>query len=428
MKRKLLSGYTGIITLFLLLAAGMLIEGCHSKSNHAVANGKFYYTCPMHPQIHKDKPGNCPICGMKLIKIQPDTSSAISLAASLSYLTEPVTQTVVGDFKVISPEKISPADTITADGYTGFDERAVNTVAARAGGRIEKLYVKYTNQPIYKGEPLTKLYSPQLLSAQRNLLQAVKDKDTGITSALKENLYNLGMRPQEVQQVIQTHQPLVEITIYSPYGGISQKTTAGLNTVMPAGDSIMNAASSSNASGAPELLNIREGMYVSAGQTVFSVQNVNQVWVILNVFNRDIGNIRPGDPVTLSAAADPSNRISGKVDFILPYRIDNEKTTRVRVYLNRLPENWKIGTLLRGWIAIGGGQYGWSVPLSAVNRLGTSSVVWVQDKQYQHVFHARKVNTAEQAGGHILIISGLRDGDKIAENASYMVDSDSFIQ
>ncbi len=400
----------GIMILSLLAATTLLIGGCHSKTGEIAAGGKAYYTCPMHSQIHEDKPGNCPICGMKLIKIEPDTSSAISLAASLRYLTEPVTQTVVGNFKVISAAKINLPDTITADGYTGFDERAVNTIAARVEGRIEKLYVKYTNQPIYKDEPLMKLYSPQLLSAQRNLLQAVKDKDERIANALKENLYNLGMRPQEVRQVLQSGQPLVDITIYSPYEGISRQIDTTLNMA------------------APELLSTREGMYVNAGQMVFSIQNISRVWVILNVFSRDIANVRQGDPVRLSSAADPAKIITGQVNFIPPYRAVAEKTTRVRVYLNRLPEDWKIGTLLRGNIIISRRKGGWFVPLSAVNRLGSSSVVWVMDKEHADVFHARSVITGEQTGDHIRVVSGLGDSDKIVENAAYMVDSDSFIQ
>lgn len=435
MKRKLLLRYAGIMTILLSLTAGLILEGCHPESRQVASSAKFYYTCPMHPQIHEDQPGDCPICGMKLVKVEPAASEGAPLDSALSYLEEPVTKTVVGDFKVISPEKIKPADTITADGYTGFDERALNTVASRVSGRIEKLYIKYTNQSVHQGEPLMKIYSPRLLSVQRDLLQAVKNKDTVIIVSLKENLYNLGMYRQEVEQVMQTGQPLADITIYSPYPGISRSPgNSAMNgevNNMGTDNSINMQASntsSSNASSAPELLTIREGMYVNAGQTVFSIQDISRVWALLNAFNKDVPNIRVGDPAGLSAAADQVNIIRGKVDFIPSYRVENEKTTRVRVYLSRLPENWKIGTLLRGWIATSGSRHGWSVPVSAVNRLGTSSVVWVQDKQYPHVFHASKVSTAEQTGDHILITSGLHDGDKIAENASYMVDSDSFIE
>jgi Cu(I)/Ag(I) efflux system membrane fusion protein len=361
-------------------------------------------------------------CGAKTNKTAAATAG-IPVDSVLSYLKEPVTRTVVGDFKVISPGETERGDTVIADGYTGFDERALNIVATRVGGRIEKLFVKYINQRVRKGQALMKLYSPQLLSAQRNLLQAVKDKDTAIIASLRESLYNLGMYPQEVEQTVQTGRPIVEVPIYSPYDGIAQDIMAAQTIRMDTGDTPMTRSS-----GAPELLSIHEGMYVNAGQTAFSIQNIHRVWAILNVFSQDIAVIRVGDRVDLYAEAEPSDPVTGQVDFIPPYRTAAEKTTRIRVYLDRLPPNWKIGTLLRGVIVPGRHAGGWSVPLSAVNRLGAGSVVWVQDKVRPNVFHARNIVIGMQTGDRIRVISGLGEGDKIVENAAYMVDSDSFIQ
>ncbi len=431
--------------LFLFLVTGLFLEGCHSKTPETGANGRIYYTCPMHSRIHEDKPGNCPICGMKLVKIETDPETVIPLDSALRYIEDPVTKTVVGNFKVISPGKINPGDTITAEGYTSFDERDGNRVACRVGGRIEKLFVKYANQPIHKGQPLMKLYSPELLSVQRNLLEAVRDKDDLIITALKENLYNLGIHPQQVQQVIQSGQPLVEETIYSPYAGISREITTTQNSGLAPGYGPMSDVvpgmggssslkmeagngSSDNKSGGPELLRIQEGMYVDAGQTVFSVQNMDHIWVILNVFNQDIAEISQGDLVLLSDASDSGQMITGKVNFISPFQVGGERTTRVRVYLNRLPDNWRVGSLVRGQIVAKGNNQGWAVPASAVNFLGTGNVVWVQDLKYPHVFHSREVITGEQTGDQIKIISGLKEGDKIAEIGSFMVDSDSFTQ
>ena len=416
----------------------ILLLGCQSKTGKKNSTGSTYYTCAMHPQIHEEEPGNCPICGMKLIKIEPDARSGNSLNTSLRYLEEPATQTVIGDFKVFTPADTTAADTLVADGYIGFDERAVNSIASRVAGRIEHLYVKYSNEPIHQGQPLMKLYSPELLSAQRNLLEALKDQDTSIIIPLKENLYHLGMLPSEVREVIKTGHPIVNVTIYSPYEGISQPiggpkihAQAGNNNSM--GNSLTENKNSGdggneNSSPNPELLGLEEGMYVSSGQTVFSVQGVHRVWAILNVFSRNLPDILKGDDVLLFASGNPGHLVTGQVNFIPPYRTNLDKTSQIRVYLSHLPENWRVGTFLRGKIIIQGGEKGWYVPLSAVNRLGSSDVVWVQDKDHPNVFHARRVITAGQTGGEIRIISGLEAHDRIAENASYMVDSDSFIR
>lgn len=450
MKRKKLSS----VFLMILFSSALLFSGCQSKQtgNQHRETG-FYYTCPMHHQIHEDKPGYCPICGMKLIKVSLSSDEEQTpLDSALSYLTEPVTQTVVGSFKVIEPVTAAPEDTVTADGYIGFDERDVNMVNTRITGRIEKLYVRYTNQHIRKGQPLMVIYSPQLVNAERNLLQAVQDKDQALIAGLKEQLLNLGMHTSEIQEMIHKGQPLVGITIYSPYDGISRQTSAGQgiettqsNSTSNMGGGNMNSSGSSDAgqsgmkpgislssftgqNNEPELLNIREGIYVNMGQTVFSIQNISRTWAILHVFTRNIWYIHPGDAVNVFADADPAYIVKGQVNFIPPYRSGNEKTTRIRVYLDHLAAGWKIGTLIHGKIMTNGHDQGVYVPVSAVNRLGLHhDVVWVQDQDHTNVFHVRNVEAGIQTADSIQILAGIQPGEKIAENAAYMVGSDSFI-
>lgn len=407
-----------IIVLILMTITVALLSGCQSEQNrntkaqnqNSKSDTGSYYTCSMHHQIHKNEPGNCPICGMKLIKVTPSSGeNNMPLDSSLSYLTEPVTTTVVGSFKVIKPVKTKLNDTVVADGYIGFDERDMNKINTRVTGRIEKLYVKYTNQSIREGQPLMTIYSPELLSAQRDLLQAVKDSDQAIISVLKKRLLNLGMKDNEVEKVLQNKKPLARITVYSPYKGISRQPNS----------------SSGNTT---ESLDVKEGMYVNKGQPVFSVQNIHKTWAILNIFTEDVSHIQPGNRVSLYADADPENIIKGRINFIPPYREQNEKTTQVRVYLNKLPENWKIGTLIHGRIAINDENSGWYIPLSAVNNLGMHHVIWVQDKKHKGVFRAREVKTGLAMGDSIEVISGIKPEDKIVANAAYMVGSDSFIQ
>lgn len=432
--------------MMILFSSVVIFSGCQSKKVNKQQETDVYYTCSMHPQIHKDKPGNCPICGMKLIKVMPTSNGdMMPLDSSLIYLTQDVTKTVVGSFKVIEPVKTEPDDTIAATGYIGFDKRNINNVNTRVTGRIEKLYIKYSNQRIHKGQPLMTIYSPELLSTQKDLLQVVKDNDQSLIISIKEKLLNLGMRANEIQKVLQSGKPLTRITIYSPYNGISQKTTTGnpMNNVAPSnsmsssqtemgmGGSNMSAPetmATGQVTNQPEGLNIREGMYVSRGQTVFAVQNINKTWAILNVFTENVSHIQPGDPVGLYADADPQNIIKGHIDFIPPYREQGKKTTQVRVYLNSIPDSWKIGTLIHGRITLSEENKGWYVPLSAVNDLGMHKVVWIQDKEYSNIFHAREVETGLQTEDSIEVISGIKPGDKIAANAAYMVGSESFIQ
>lgn len=408
-----LKGFNRFVSIgILILAEFTLFTACQPQQANK-QQVDVYYTCSMHPQIHKDEPGNCPICGMKLMEVKPSVNKdKMPLDSALSYLTEPVTQTSVGFFKVIEPIKTNSGDTITAEGYIGFDRRGEHKVNTRVTGRIEKLYVSYTNQRIHKGQPLMEIYSPELLRVQRNLVQVMQDKDQTLIKALKAQLLNLGMQKSEIQKVMQSKKPLSPIIVYSSYNGISRQTNL----------------EPSDRKNTTELLNIREGMYVKRGQTVFSIQKVNTTWAILNVFTENVTHLQPGNPVSLYADVNPKVIVKRKIDFIPPYRKQNEKTTRVRVYLNSMPDSWKIGTLIHGRIAINEPGKGWYIPLSAVNRLGMHNIIWVQDKEQANVFHAREVETGLQAGDSIEVISGINPGDKVAANAAYMVGSESFIE
>lgn len=416
--------------------AMVLIYSCQSKqANRQQATG-VYYTCPMHHQIHSDKPGKCPICGMTLVKVDPGSNQNVSIDSSLKYLVQPVNEVVVGNYQVISPERLSLHDTINAYGHIGFDKSSVNTISTLVTGRIEKLYVKYENQQIHAGQPLMEIYSPQLLSAQRDLQQAIKDNNETLMAAIKQQLLNLGMSNTEVMKVADSGYIIPYVTIYSPYNGISSNPSVNLSATLSNTD---NMSSMNNNKGntnrnesepaiinsGSDLLNIQQGMYVNSGQTVFTIQNIHQTWAILNVFNQNVWKIHIGDEVLLSADADSAKIIHGEISFIPPYRSNNKKTTAIRVYI---PNTWKIGTLIHGKIVSENNEYGFLVPATAITRLGIHAIVWVQNADHPDVYEKRDVQIGEEINNQILIVSGINSKDKIVENAAYMVDSDSFIE
>ncbi len=413
----------------ILVSVILGIQGCHEKSAEGKTVQGFYYTCSMHSQVHEDKPGNCPICGMKLIKVKAAVQATLPTDSSLLYLVKPVTGTVVGDLKWVYPVRIDPVDTLFADGEISYDSRQLNTVSSRVGGRIEKLYVRYTNQAIFAGQPLMELYSPELLSVQRFLLQASRNQDTTIMNSLKANLLNLGMYQNEVAQVLRTRRPITSITIKSPYAGISQ--IPGIQgAATPSSMNSMNASNGNNTrnTSATQPLDIREGMYIRSGETLFSIQDINRIWGILNVLNGDLPFIQTGDTVQFHTLSNPGVAYYGRIDFIPPYRENGEKTSRLRIYLKNAVSDWKIGTLLQGKIIIHHKKSGWYVPRSAVNFLGNDKVIWVANKNHPDFYQAIRVVTGEEVGGMVGIESKINQFDRVVENAAYMVDSESPIQ
>lgn len=345
-------------------------------------------------------------------KVENKVANSDSL---LKYLAEPTTQTAIGYFKTIELQPMSLKDTLNVEGFIGFDQRALNTINTRITGRIDHLFVKYAGQQIRSGQPLMEIYSPELVAAQHNLLQAVSGGDQTLIKALKDQLLNLGMAAAEINRVIQTGKPILNITIYSPYNGISQSPQmtgmamqeGGNNTDLP----------------------IKEGQYVQKGEPVFAIQNTSQKWATLNILNQDFMSVKLGNAVQLFAEANLQQIVSGRIDFIPPFRNEDEQTSQVRVYLNNLPEQWKIGTLIRAKIVTQTGGESLYIPRSAVNILGPNHcVVWVQNKDRENVFQVRNVETGLQKGNFIQILGGIAPNEKIAKDASFMLDNDSYIE
>lgn len=355
---------------------------------------------------------SCQSESYKIPKPKPSKNQSDSI---LKYLVQPVTETVIGNFKTITPKLFTKEDTLKVYGHIGFDQSALTTLSSRISGRIEKLYIEHTNQHIRKGQALMEIYSPELLTVQRNLLQAIEDRDKTLVSGLKKRLQNLGMTINEINQIIQTGKPITSITIYSPINGISRNPKMVGKNMQDNSQAIM--------------LPIRKGEYINKGQTVFAIQSITKKWAILNIFNQDLGSIQEGASVRLYAEGKPEFVINGKIDFIPPFRDDSGKTSQIRVYLKNLPGSWKVGTLIRGEIAIGGNEKSFFIPLSAVNHLGHNhNVVWVQNQKHKKVFRAQNVKTGIRKGNYIQILSGINQDERIAKNASYMIGYESFVK
>ncbi|POY35366.1 hypothetical protein C3K47_14980 [Solitalea longa] len=409
---------------FILLI--IAFSACQKKKH---TESEATYTCPIHPQVVQDHPGTCPICGMDLEKKVTATDVNEKEKQELNELAKEVNGTVVGNFKTVYPRGRNANDTVRLNGYFGLDDRAKNSVSSRVSGRIEKLYIKYENQLVSKGQKLFDIYSPELLAAQRDLLFVIKNNDMELVSGLKNKLFNLGMTQAEVSQIIKTGKPLQLISIYSPYNGVSH-ALASASTGQKAsttgdGMGMSNAATAAKGSTSASST-IREGMYVSKGQTLFELMSHGQAWVLLSAYEKDLPLIRTGDEVLITVPSEKGHLITGKVDFIQPYYDNDKQTATIRVYIPSHHE-LKIGNFIQGMIVHRNISEGFFVPKTAVYDLGKTKIVWVADKA-DKTFTARTVTTGSSSGDWIQIKSGLNDDEKVAVNAAYLVDSDSFIE
>lgn len=400
---------------FVLAIAFFNFTGCKNNSDKKVsanAGIEETYTCPMHPQIIKHEPGNCPICGMPLVK-KENASREIS-EVDLSTLLQSDNNTVVSSIPVTTMQFANQEIQLDALGSVEYDTRFMKTISARVSGRIEKLYIKYRYQPVRARDKVMDIYSPELLTGQQNLLFLIKNDPTNtpLINAAKQRLLLLGMNNNQLQKVIATGKAIYSVTIYSNYTGHVHET-GNINS--------SQQIISMNESGE---LSIKEGMYVEKGQPVFQVNNMNNVWVTLNLFPGENSLIKVGTPVTIIPETAPDKKILSKIGFIEPFYKDGSKTVSARVYLNNSKSMIPVGSQVKATLNIQTKFSNW-LPKESVLSLGLNKIVFLKKGS---VFKAHQVNTGIVADNLIQVTDGLDTKDSVAINAQFLIDSEGFIK
>lgn len=375
------------------------------------------YTCPMHPQILEDHPGNCPICSMNLVKKSGQASEGSDI--SLNTVLQPVNSTVISNVGAITPEQKVVLTEITGNGYLDFDTRTFNNIASRFSGRIEKLYIKFAFQEIRAGQRIFDIYSPDLVTAQQDLIYITKNsaQETGLVNAARQKLLLLGMSTAQVDHVVKTGKAFYSLPVYSPYEGhvhdMPHSQMAGTTPTEAPADFANNLP-----------LAVKEGMYVEKGQTLFNVVNPHLLWAIVKIDRSSLSGLKLNQQVELTFPDMPGKMISGKVNFIEPTFQGGDKTTSIRVYLNNMDHGLKVNSLVKARI-ISGHVSGLWIPRSSLLDLGQTKMVWLKSGP---LYQAHEVGTGAINGTDIQIIKGLTIADSLASNAQYLTDSESFIK
>ncbi|MBL7856320.1 MAG: efflux RND transporter periplasmic adaptor subunit [Cyclobacteriaceae bacterium] len=390
----------------------------------------------MHPTVISDKQGTCPVCGMDLVrKVRP--GEEVKITEDLASLIKSPNEVVVTSIKTIKGEFKTMPVSIEAQGIVTYDTRNIYTIPARIGGRLEKVFLKYAFQPVRKGQKVVEIYSPELLTAQRELLYLIENDpgNTSIIESAKNKLYLLGATQSQVAEVIRRKDISSTFSVYSPYDGyviyegqqapaITTTSSSASSSTMGGGmggssASVPSSSSTSGNTSSSEL--IREGSYVSTGQTLFKVVNASALRVELDLSSAQTGRLNLNDEVDLDLGN--KKTVKGKVDFVQPFFTEGEEFVKVRVYLKN-SEELQIGQLVRATIQLKAVEALW-VPREAVFDLGLDKIVFVKERG---VFKPRNVKAGVRTEGLVQIIQGLSSSDEVASNAQYLVDSESFIK
>lgn len=431
------------VALLSMLFLLMLATSCR-EDTHVHAEGE-EYTCPMHPQIVRNEPGTCPICGMDLVR-KGGAGSSDALSAEVARIAQSAGGAVISSVRTVRPEREDREVPIQTQGVITYDTRRIQSIAARFGGRIERLYVWYNFQAVSKGQKLFDIYSPQIVTAQKELIYLLENdpSNESLLRAARQKLILLGLTDSQIKSLEQHRKADFALTVYSPYNGYVIEDASRLSSAPPPAPGStspsggMGGGMSSSAPGTPGTgpalsggaasssseLSLREGMYVEPGQTVFNVANTEKVWAEFRAYPEDLAAVQTGQPVEIVVENNPARTLQGKVDFIEPFYGGNADLPGFRVYLPNPDGQLRIGNLVRGTVQAAKIEGLW-LPRSAVVDLGERQVVY---RQADEAFRPVAVTTGQRTGDWVEIISGVTEQDQVAENAQFMVGSESFIK
>lgn len=393
----------------------VLMDNHSMQSDDQIIRSKGY-TCPMHPQVLSDTVGACPICGMQLEKVKlPDESKAVSL----NTLLKPSNRQVIANVPMIHMQEREEDIEMGSYGFIAYDTRQIGVISSNFSGRIEKLYVKYRYQKISKGQRIMDIYSPELLTAQENLLFLIKNdpENAMLINSAKQKLYLLGMSNQQLSNVMKSGKPSYKVSIFSNYSGhIQESSNTGMGNNQP--EAMQQLAVTT------EELPVKEGMYVQKGQNIFTVYNPNRAWAVLNIFPGQAAMVKVGNKVRITPEANPANDFRASISYVEPVYREGSKTLTGRVYFDNSSYKIPIGSQVKATIFAGNRSANW-LPGEAVLSLGLDKVVFVRTGE---AFIARKIETGINNKHLVQVLSGLDKTEAVAANAQYLVDSESFIK
>ena len=352
------------------------------------------YTCSMHPQIRKNEPGDCPICGMDLIPLASDSNEIDPMAVSMSSTAMQLAQVQTWVVEQGKTEK-----SIRLNGKVQVDERLVFTQSSHIPGRVEKLSVNFTGEFISKGQVIAYVYSPVLVTAQEELFEAqkIKDSQPALFNAAKEKLKNWKLTDKQIEEIIRSGKKLEQFPILANVTGFVTKKMVNL------------------------------GDYIKQGDALFEVADLSTVWIVFDVYESDMTWIKKGDAVQYSVQSIPGKIFNGKISYIDPVIDPKTRVAKARIETSNKdlvlkPEMFTSGTVESGKSTIINSSL--TVPKTAVMWTGKRSVVYVMRKTEQGVsFMMREVMLGSDLGESYVIENGLQLGEEIAVNGTFSIDA-----
>jgi len=391
----------GILILGIIL--GNVFSGGSSETTHTEGEHEYVqdpvtqlWTCSMHPQIKLEEPGNCPICGMELIPLATTDDSSENIADNEIVMNEEAYQ--LANIQTTVIEKASASKEIRLLGRVKPDERRLYSQVSHIPGRIERLYVNFTGEKVYSGQKIVRIYSPELISAQKELFEAIKSK------GIYPQLYTASRNKLKLWKLSDKQIDAIEAS------GIVQEQIDIL----------------SDHTGYVMSKNVELGDHIMSGGNLFDIANLSSVWVMFEAYEADIPWIHINDKVKFTIQAIPGKTFEGKITYVDPFVSSNTRVVKVRVEVKNpsnklLPEMYTSGIIQAKMKGMGNTIV---IPKSAVLWTGKRAVVYVKVPHEKTIsFVYREITLGQDMGQFYMVQEGLEEGEIVATNGVFRIDA-----
>lgn len=372
----------------------------HEGHTHEVQKEAQIWTCSMHPQIRMDKPGKCPICAMDLIPLHKSggTGEAAIDPAAIQLSEEAA---ALANVQTSLVSRKNPTKEIRLYGKIAADERNLQSQTAHISGRIEELSINFTGEAVHAGQTLARIYSPELLTAQQELLEAIKMSQPQLVKAAREKLHLWKMTDAQIAAIEHSGNvsPIIDI----------KANTSGI---------VINKR-------------VNQGDYVSQGAVLLDIANLSRVWALFQAYETDLPFINLGDRLEFTLTSVPGKVFEGKVSFIDPIINSTTRTAGVRIEVSNSkgvlkPEMYATATVSAGLKAY---KDEIVIPSSAILWTGKRSIVYVKEPGASTPsFLMRQVELGPSLGNAYVILKGLTEGEEVVTNGAFVIDASAQLE
>jgi membrane fusion protein, copper/silver efflux system len=424
--------YSGLSLLIVLMALGafalgvwMTVEVVHEHPGAdpaAAAAEPTTYTCPMHPQVRTANPDDkCPICFMDLVPVgatdpEDDDPAILRVSERAAKLMQVATAPVV---------RKHPSARVRMVGTVEYDETREARITAWFPGRLDKLYLEYCCVEVVEGTPLAEIYSPALYAAQVEFVSEVESLERfgegparrsgeATVGAARERLRLLGMTPDQIDHLAESREPSERLTFHSPVSGVIVQRDA------------------------------REGEWVQEGTRIFSIVDMDNLWLVMQAYESDLPWLREGQEFAFRTDAWPGEEFRGRIAFIDPVLSARTRTVRIIANVDNRDRRLKPEMFVRAEVQavlgadgravdpLGNGDHRLEagataplvIPASAPLITGRRAIVYVHDPEADRpTYRFREVVLGPRAGDEYIVRRGLAEGERVVVRGNFMIDS-----